>query len=197
MLCQLEYRKYKVDEGLHSLQWIVPFKKSSIGGWKPCRLVWSILYCARCLQRSLQAHLVSPLFRPAGKYLLKNICSKTICSKTICSKILIKNSDQNRLLSDLMFFSAHLVVLSDMATTDFDFLTVFGLVGAFLGLAGVFLGLTRAFLGLPWPCPSRGVICPLIAGFPDQNFLNSHSPILHFCKVLKQYALYPASRSNI
>ena len=83
-------------------------------------------------------------------------------------------------LSHLMF-SAHLV-LSDMATTDLDFLTVFGLVGAFLGLAGVFLGLTRAFLGLPWPCPSRGVICPLVPDFPDQNFLMKFS---HFVKSQK------------
>ena len=155
-----------------------------------------------CLKHSLLCSL--PSVFPAGSSCVSSLppCWKIFAQKHLLENHLLKNhllknSDQNRLLSDLMFFSAHLVVLSDMATTDFDFLTVFGVVGAFLGLAGVFLGLTRAFLGLPWPCPSRGVICPLIAGFPDQNFLNSHSPILHFCKVLKQYALYPASRSNI
>ena len=57
-----------------------------------------------------------------------------------------------------------------MATTDFDFLTVLGLAGAFLGLAGVFWRLARDFLGLPWLCPSIGVICPFVPGFPDKIF---------------------------
>ena len=62
--------------------------------------------------------------------------------------------------------------LSEMPATDLDFLTIFGLAGAFLGLAGAFLGLAgvclglaTATFGLPWP--SLAVICTLFPGFPE------------------------------
>ena len=97
------------------------------------------------------------------------VAFNVVCRLILCrlSSTLFKNRS-TVLLSYLMSWTY--LELSDIATTDLDFLTVFGLIGAFLGLAGVFLWLAKAFLGLPWPCPSCGVIWPLAPGFPDQKF---------------------------
>ena len=96
-------------------------------------------------------------------FLIVLVAFSVVCRLILCrlSSVLFKN--ESTYLMSLTY-----LVLSDMATTDRDFLNVLGLAGAFLGLAGVFLGI--AFLGLPWPCPSCGVICPRVPGFPDKNF---------------------------
>ena len=136
-------------------------------------------------------------------FLIVLVAFSVVCRLILCrlSSTLFKNTS-TVLLSYLISWT-HL--LSDIATTDLDFLTVFGLIGAFLGLAGVFLWLAKAFLGLPWPCPSYGVICPLAPGFPDQKFQRGCSfsdfdiipSFMCSCASLKSYTSYPPARSNI